>query len=126
MATRHPLDRDPQTHTGTAAYPMVDRRLSSTTGLEAESIETLRDMLGLESRLRIIAPGEWRPEKTDARDRSWAGYGSVMRLSKRSRLGPWTVSLDGDELLSDASRREAFETAAERMRAIANCDSEVL
>ncbi|QCW05230.1 hypothetical protein [Natrinema pallidum] len=101
---------------------MVDRRLSSATGFEAESIETLRDMLGLESRLRIVAPGEWRPERTAIRGRSWAGYGSVMRLSKRSRLGPWTVSLDGDVLLSDASRREAFETAAERMRVIANCE----
>lgn len=119
MATNHPLERPPQTDTGTAAYPMVDRRLSSTTGIEAEPIETLRDMLGLESRLRLVAPGEWRPEKTATRDRSWAGYGSVMRLSKRGRLGPWSVSLDGEVLLSDASRREAFETAAERMRAIA-------
>ncbi|QCC57194.1 hypothetical protein [Natrinema thermotolerans] len=120
--SRQSTERDPRASEGTASYSMVDRRLSSTTGLESESIETLRDMLNLESRLRVTAPGAWRPEKRTPRERSWSGYGSVVRLRKQGRLGPWTVLEDGDVLLSDADRREAFETAAERMRAIAQCD----
>lgn len=104
----------------TAHYPMVSRRHPPLAGSNAEPFEFLRDALDLESRLRIDPPGQWRPETTRATERSWTAYGSVVRLTKQSRLGPWTVTQDGDVLCSDADRREAFETAAERMRAIAN------
>ncbi|PCR88689.1 hypothetical protein [Natrinema ejinorense] len=105
---------------GPAGYPMVTRRLEAIVGTRSEPFEVLRDALDLESRLRVNPPGEWRAEKRTVTERSWTGYGSVVRLTKQGRFGSWTVSLDGDVILSDVDRREAFETAAERMRAIAH------
>lgn len=102
-----------------AGYEMVARRHTSKTGLESEPFETLRDLLGLESRLRVTPPGRWSPERQAATERSWTGYGHTVRLRTPSVLGEWTVSVDGEVVCADVDRRVAFEAAAERMREIA-------
>lgn len=101
-----------------ADYPLVTRRARALVST-AEPFEYLRDRLNFESKLLLRPPGRWTAEKTGTCKRSWTGYGSVIRLRKQSRLGPWTVSEDGEVLVSDVDRREAFELAGDRMKAIA-------
>ncbi|AEH39537.1 hypothetical protein [Halopiger xanaduensis] len=101
-----------------ADYPLVTRRVRALVST-AEPFETLRDLLRTESRLRVDPPGRWTAEKQQARERSWSGYGSVVRLRKQGRLGPWTVLEDGEVLVSEVDRRVAFEIAGDRMQRIA-------
>lgn len=109
-----------------ANYDMVTRRSRPLTGSEREGFEHLRDALNLESKLRIDPPGKWTLEKTGRKrpraryetERTWTGYGREVQLTKAGRLGDWTLTVNGTRVLTDVSRRVAFETAADRMESI--------
>ena len=103
---------------GPSDYPIVTRRARALAGATSEPFETLRDALNLESRLRMHPPDPWRPEKQTATERSWTARGHVVRLRTPSVLADWTLTVDGQPVLEDVSRKRAFETAASRMREI--------
>jgi len=105
--------------TGTASYDAVTRRqrplLSFSRFARSEPFETLREALNLESRLRLRPPGEFRLTVSSRTGQTWSGYGQTITLSKPNLLGSWTLRRNGVVVLEDATRLEAFETAAEQM-----------
>ncbi|WP_337653286.1 hypothetical protein [Halomontanus rarus] len=103
------------------ANPLVDRHheplFAQTKG--SEPWETLRDALRRETRLRINPPGEWTYSSSRYRNRrSWTGYEHTVSL-ETTLLGPWTLEVDGDEVLESEDRMTAFRRAGEEMREIA-------
>jgi len=99
----------------------VSRRRAPFVGRDSEPFETLRDALKRETRLRVRPPEPWRLEVDSRREKLWLvpGVGHHVRLTTDGVRDGWTLSVDGDVELADASRLEAFEAAAERMSEIA-------
>jgi len=99
----------------------VDRRRAPFVGRDSEPFETLRDALKRETRLRVRPPDPWRLEVDSRHGKLWLvpGVGHHVRLTTDGVRDGWTLSVDGEVELDDASRLEAFESAADRMSEIA-------
>ncbi|ADB63912.1 hypothetical protein Htur_5024 (plasmid) [Haloterrigena turkmenica DSM 5511] len=126
MTTKYP-SLEPLLHeigvdTGpTTPRATVDRRYAPFIGTESEPFEYLRDALRRETRLRVTPPDPWRIREDSRRAHSWTipRLGYEVRLTTDGIRDGWTLEVNGDVELADASRLEAFERAAERMSEIA-------
>ncbi|WP_076148873.1 hypothetical protein [Natrinema saccharevitans] len=104
----------------------LERRYEPFIGRNSEPFETVRDALDRETRLRLRPPGPWEVREDTPRTRSWAlpRLGHEVRLTTDGTLDDWTLTVDGDVELEDASRLEAFKAAKDRIEEIADTISE--
>ena len=115
--------------------PEVSRRLTPTGPSDTDTwlgelIETIRDVTGRVSRLRLQPYGYWYLRRDDALVKEYRGYGYVLRLESNGPAGTWDVVITMDQpmtpsipIAEQCSRDEAFRKAALAARRISGANS---
>lgn len=89
-----------------------------------EIVESLRDLFGASTRLRMSPFGSWYLDEDAATRKVWSGYGHRVELTTSRATSTWSVSLTDPSgmietsIAEDCPREVAYREATGAMRRI--------